>query len=221
MFPAQTMKVTAALHTVEQHSEPGCCSQTSDMSKATGQESDLQAWRAHLSESWNARQGCSDLLARTMRVAAALHTLGQRFQLGRLLASLKAVKTGWQRKVHCVFKGRTCQVVEVQVKRAQCSQQGPREWQLPCTPLDNIRPGCLQAELTGVRHVSREKRPTGSEGAPVRELECMSRVLRFLSADHEGGSGPAHNQAAFTTMMRACRDKSCERRQQTEATCGL
>ena len=32
----------------------------------------------------------------------------------------------------------------------------------------------------------------GLGGTPVRLLECMSRVNKFLSANHEGGSGPAH-----------------------------
>ena len=32
----------------------------------------------------------------------------------------------------------------------------------------------------------------GLGDTPVRLLECMSRMKKFLSADHEGGSGPAH-----------------------------
>ena len=35
-------------------------------------------------------------------------------------------------------------------------------------------------------------------GTPVRWLEFMSRLLKFLSADHEGGSAPAHPQLAFS-----------------------
>ena len=44
----------------------------------------------------------------------------------------------------------------------------------------------------------------GLEGTPVRWLEFMSRLLKFLSADHEGGSAPAHPQLSFPTGMIAC-----------------
>ena len=58
MLPAQTMKVAAALHNIRQHSQPVClCSQNSDLSQTTAQKSNLQALRAHLSESWHACQG--------------------------------------------------------------------------------------------------------------------------------------------------------------------
>ena len=56
---------------------------------------------------------------------------------------------------------------------------------------------------------------------PVRWLECASRTTRFPSADHEGGSGPAHHQVAFMTGTFAHRAKGYERCQQMKATCGL
>ena len=59
----------------------------------------------------------------------------------------------------------------------------------------------------------------GLEGAPVRWLECMSRTLMFPSADHEGGSGPAHPQVAFPTGMLACKAEGCCTRWQRKADC--
>ena len=115
MFPAQTMKVAAALHTIR----PRCLLTDLRLSKTTAQESVVQARRTHLSESWNVRQGCSGFLAQTMRVAAALHTLGHCFRLRCLLARLTAVEAGRQGTVPGGFGGRTCQIVKVQVKRAQ------------------------------------------------------------------------------------------------------
>ena len=86
---------------------------------------DQRDWTAHLSESWNAYQGCSNFLEQTMRVAVALHTLGQRFRLRCLLARLRALKTGWQRNVACRCGGRTRQIVGMQGEEGQCSQCRP------------------------------------------------------------------------------------------------
>ena len=76
--------------------------------------------------------------------------------------------------------------------------------------------GCLQAKLRADRDVF-----VGWEDAPVTLLEYRSRLLKLPSANHEAGSGPAHCQATFTTILHAHRDKSCQGRQQTEAACGL
>ena len=60
-------------------------------------------------------------------------------------------------------------------------------------------------DLSLIQDTSARKGLAGARGAPVRELECMSRLLKFLSADHEDGRGPAHHEAALTATMLACR----------------
>ena len=56
---------------------------------------------------------------------------------------------------------------------------------------------------------------------PVRWLECMSRMPKFPSADHEGGSGPACQQAAVTTRLLARRGESSSEMSTKQETCGL
>ena len=51
------------------------------------------------------------------------------------------------------------------------------------------------------------KQPVSLGGTPVRLLELMSSQLKLPSADHEGGSDPAHNQAAFMIGAPPCRAK--------------
>ena len=64
---------------------------------------------------------------------------------------------------------------------------------------------CLLARLRAVGNIGREMRLAGSQDAPVRLLVCKYRKVNVPSADHEGGSCPAHRQAALTTGMRAHR----------------
>ena len=108
------MKVAAALHTVKQHSRPGrVCSQISASSKIPAQERDSQAREVHLSESWNACQGCSSFLAQTMRMAGGLHTMRQHSRPQRLLAGLEVTMDIGFEKMTRVPEGRTCQIVGI------------------------------------------------------------------------------------------------------------
>ena len=77
------------------------------------------------------------------------------------------------------------------------------------TVKERSQPGCLLTGLRPIQGYSTRKRLAGLGGAPVRELVGKSRVVNFLSADQEGGSGPAHPWAALTTTMLACKAESC------------
>ena len=66
-------------------------------------------------------------------------------------------------------------------------------------------------DLSLIKDNSARKLLAGSEGAPVRELECTSRLLKLPSADHKGGSGPAHHEAALRATMSACRAESYDK----------
>ena len=77
------------------------------------------------------------------------------------------------------------------------------------TVKERSQPGCLLTGLRPIQGYSTRKRLAGLGGAPVRELVGKSRVVNFLSADQEGGSGPAHPWAALTTAMLACKAESC------------
>ena len=92
MFPVQTMKVAAALHTVKRHSRLGCVLTELRPDKKFIERSDLQARRAHLSGSWNREQGGTVVLVQTMRLAAALHTVRRHPRPGRLQVGLRAVR---------------------------------------------------------------------------------------------------------------------------------
>ena len=61
------------------------------------------------------------------------------------------------------------------------------------------------------RRCQRSKKSVSSEDVPVRLLEDRERTLKLSSADHDGGSGPAHCRAAFTTGMLASTAESCRR----------
>ena len=80
----------------------------------------------------------------------------------------------------------------------------------------NIGAKSLQAELRAAKDAAGTKQPVSLGGAPVRLLELMSSQLKLASADHEGGSDPAHRQAALKLRIFVSRDESCQR-----LSCGL
>lgn len=82
--------MAAALYTVKQHSQLGCLLTELRPIKDKSRRSDLQAQRKHLSDDWNRKQGGSDFLVQTMRLAAALHILRQHSQPECLQAELGA-----------------------------------------------------------------------------------------------------------------------------------
>ena len=75
----------------------------------------------------------------------------------------------------------------------------------------NIGAKLLQAELRAAKDVAGGKQPASLGGTPVRLLELMSSQLKLPSADHEGGSDPAHRQAALKLRIYVSRDESCQR----------
>ena len=145
MFPAWTMKVAAALHTVKQHSRLGCLLTGLRPVDDTSDKSGLRAWMKYLSENWYPCKESQSGPVQTMRVAAALHTSGQR-QTGCLRAMLRAVRAFSKEKRQMFLTGHTCQMVAMHVEEAQGSQHRPCRWQLPCTPSSSThdRDACSQ-----------------------------------------------------------------------------
>ena len=195
------MKVAAALHSVQQRSRSRCLLTELRPVKDISRKGDLRAWMTYLSDGWYPDKESQLFPVQTMRVAAALHTLRQHEP--RRLAS----------RAESCERGETTNIV---------SQGAPVRW-LACTSRKLNIPSidheggscpahCEAALTTGMlahrsqsspRH-QRKKELAGSKDTPVRELECISRLLKLPSADHEDGTGPAHHEAALMAAMLAC-----------------
>ena len=206
------MKVAAALHSVEQHSQLRCLLTERRPIHDISTKSDSRAWMTYLSDDWYPGKESQCFPVQTMRVAGALHTARQH-QI-RMLVS----------------RDESCQSCHRRATTNVVSQGAPVRWlscksrklSVPC--IDHEGGSCpahhqaelktrmlVLADLRPVQDNSARKRLAGSEGAPVRQLECMSRLLKLPSADHEGGSGPAHHATALRAAMLACRAERSDR----------